>query len=108
MDRLIKAMDKLLEVRPEGAKKEEKREDRSVADNKTARTDPKMKKTETEPSKGGTVEREKTSTTDIGTAHDSERKPKSKVSGASLRQIGRLLFSTEGRISRLPFWSPFL
>ena len=40
MDRLIKAMDKLLQPTPEEAKKVEKREDRSVADNKTARTHP--------------------------------------------------------------------
>ena len=107
MDRLIKAMDKLLETNRGKTKTDEKTEERRVkgTDNKTPppRRDDK-KVSVPDPSDGSAGKKKDPRVTSTATTLDPDVEPKGKSSRASLYQVGRLLFSTQGRISRGPFW----
>ena len=107
MDRLIKAMDKLLETNRGKTKTDEKTEERRVkgTDNKTPpplRDDKKV--SVPDPSDGSAGKKKDPRVTSTATTLDPDGEPKGKSSRASLYQVGRLLFSTQGRLSRAPFW----
>jgi uncharacterized membrane protein YhaH (DUF805 family) len=104
MDRLIKAMDKLLETNRGNTKPDQRTEQRRAkgTDNKTPpplRDDKKV--SVPDPSDG---KKKDPRVTSIATTLDPDVEPKGKSSRASLYQVGRLLFSTQGRMSRAPFW----
>jgi uncharacterized membrane protein YhaH (DUF805 family) len=107
MDRLIKAMDKLLETNRGRTKTDEKTEERRVkgTDNKTPphlRDDKKV--SVPDPSDGSAGKKKDPRVTSTATTLDPDVEPKGKSSRASLYQVGRLLFSMQGRVSRGPFW----
>ncbi len=105
MDRLIKAMDKLLEGRHRKTKTEEKTEELPVKkpDNKTPPPRRDAKKVSVpDPSDGSAGEKTNLKTTDTTTEEDLD--PEGKSSKAGLYRFGRLLFSTQGRMSRKPLW----
>ena len=107
MDRLIKAMDKLLETNRGKTKTDEKTEERRVkgTENKTPpplRDDKKV--SVPDPSDGSAGKKKDPRVTSTATTLDPDVETKGKSSRASLYQVGRLLFSTQGRMSRGPFW----
>lgn len=107
MDRLIKAMDKLLETNRGRTKTDEKTEERRVkgTDNKTPpplRDDKKV--SVPDPSDGSAGKKNDPRVTSTATTLDPDVETKGKSSRASLYQVGRLLFSTQGRVYRGPFW----
>jgi uncharacterized membrane protein YhaH (DUF805 family) len=105
MDRLIKSMDKLLEAKHGKPKPEEKTDERrsKEADNKTPQPPDENKVSVPNPSDGAGKKTDP-GTTGTATTIDPDVDPKGTSSRASLRKLGRLLFSMQGRISRTPFW----
>ena len=103
MDRLIKAMDKLLDQRK--TKKEEKADEQRVeeTDNKTPPPRHGEKKVP-DPSDESAGTKRDPAITSTTTKIDPDVDPKRTSSRVSVRKVGRLLFSTQGRMSRAAFW----
>jgi uncharacterized membrane protein YhaH (DUF805 family) len=100
MDRLIKAMDKLLETHRGKTETEESRV-KGTANKAPPPLRGEKKVSVSDPSDGKKKDpRIASATTTLDTGVEPERKS----SRASLYQAGRLLFSTQGRMSRAPFW----
>jgi hypothetical protein len=106
MDRLIKAMDRLLESPKKEKKKEEKKEHARVEEtqNRTSTTDGDVKAKKLDSSGVTSGDGTKAEVTDTTTALDSEQEPALKPSSGRLARIGRLFFSADGRIARHQFW----
>jgi uncharacterized membrane protein YhaH (DUF805 family) len=104
MDRLIKAMDKLLETNRGKAKTDERTDERRVKGTESKTPPPRRgdkKVSVPDPSDG---KKKASGATSTVTTLDPDGEPKEKSSRASLYQVGRLLFSTQGRMPRGPFW----
>ena len=108
MDRLIKAMDRLLGTLQARRPRRRKRRKSDASRKQTTRprhpaaTRRRYRcRTRRDESAG---KKKDPGATGTATTLGPDVEPKGKSSRASLSQVGRLLFSTQGRISRAPFW----